>query len=401
MINLKVEKREKVGGLSSKQAIYKNKKVPAIIYGGNKEPMPILLENKELIRIVSAENVFGSVVELEIGDSKEMVVFKEVQKHPSKNIFIHVDLLRVAPGKKVNVTVPVNLINIDKCYGIKIEGGVINHVIKEIDILAKAEKIPESIDIDMEEVKSKEKLRLSSLEDNEDFDFPSALKAEDPVIVSVLTARGGAMLLDDELEGEVDAEDQEGEDAAADNEDGNPGEKYNKTRHNAGCDFIDLIASELQAEFKLSKKFDAEIADISYKEHQISLIKPKEFINRSGKTLKLLRKFQVDSNDKLLVLHDDMDLEPGEVKLKIGGGHAGHNGLRDISQQIGSDYVRLRFGIGHPPSNADTNAWVIKKPNPEEKMRLKQSFEKALDSLDPLLQKKWMIAMNALHTDEH
>ena len=154
-----------------------------------------------------------------------MVVFKEVQKHPSKNIFIHVDLLRVAPGKKVNVTVPVNLINIDKCYGIKIEGGVINHVIKEIDILAKAEKIPESIDIDMEEVKSKEKLRLSSLEDNEDFDFPNALKAEDPVIVSVLTARGGAMLLDDELEGEVDAEDQEGEDAAADNEDGKPTEE--------------------------------------------------------------------------------------------------------------------------------------------------------------------------------
>ena len=225
MINLKVEKRERIGGLSSKQAIYKDKKVPAIIYGGNKEPMPVLLENKELIRIVSAENVFGSVVELEIGDSKEMVVFKEVQKHPSKNIFIHVDLLRVAPGKKVNVTVPVNLINIDKCYGIKIEGGVINHVIKEIDILAKAEKIPESIDIDMEEVKSKEKLRLSSLEDNEDFDFPNALKAEDPVIVSVLTARGGAMLLDDELEGEVDAEDQEGEDAAADNEDGKPTEE--------------------------------------------------------------------------------------------------------------------------------------------------------------------------------
>ena len=182
---------------------------------------------------------------------------------------------------------------------------------------------------------------------------------------------------------------------------GNPGEKYSKTRHNAGCDFIDLIASELQAEFKPSKKFDAEIADISYREHQISLVKPKEFINRSGKTLKLLRKFQVDSNDKLLVLHDDMDLEPGEVKLKIGGGHAGHNGLRDISQQIGNDYVRLRFGIGHPPSNTDTNAWVIKKPNPEEKMKLKQSFEKALNSLDQLLQKKWMVAMNALHTNEH
>ena len=88
MINLTVEKREKVGGLSSKKAIKEDKKVPAIIYGGDKEPMPVFLQNNELIKIISSENVFGSVIELDIDNKKEMVVFKEVQIHPSKNIFI-------------------------------------------------------------------------------------------------------------------------------------------------------------------------------------------------------------------------------------------------------------------------------------------------------------------------
>ena len=182
---------------------------------------------------------------------------------------------------------------------------------------------------------------------------------------------------------------------------GNPGDKYHKTRHNAGYDFLDLIAKELKIEFKNSKKFDALIAETNYLDNSISLIKPNEFINKSGKTLKLIKKYQVSSNENILVLHDDMDLEPGEVKLKIGGGHAGHNGLRDISKDIGSDYIRLRFGIGHPPNKAQTNAWVIKKPNPEEKINIQKSFEKAMSCLDDLLQRKWMIAMNNLHSDEH
>ena len=227
MINLKVEKREKVGGLSSKKAIKEDKKVPAIIYGGDKEPMPVFLQNNELIKIISSENVFGSVIEIDIDNKKEMVVFKEVQKHPSKNIFTHVDLLRVIPGKKVAVTVPVDLVNIDNCYGVKIEGGVINHVMKEISVIAKADSIPESIVVDMEEIKSKEKVRLSSLQDNADYDFPSSLKTEDPVLVSVLTARGGAMLLEDELEEEVDAEAQEGDVAATDKEDDKAAEENN------------------------------------------------------------------------------------------------------------------------------------------------------------------------------
>lgn len=196
MINLKVDKRDAVGGLSAKKAIA-DKKVPGIVYGGGKDPQPIMVQNNELIKIVSNESVFNTLVELEIGADKETVVIKEIQKHPSKNLFTHIDLQRVAEGSKVNVVVPVVLMNQEKCFGVKIEGGVVNHVLKEIDVLVDPNNIPESIEVDMENIKSKEKVRLSSLPANESYDFPSTLKNQDPVLVSVLTARGGSQGLDD------------------------------------------------------------------------------------------------------------------------------------------------------------------------------------------------------------
>ena len=197
-LKLKAEKREKVGGLNSKTAVYKENKIPGIIYGGKDEPLPILVNNNELLKIINNEGLFNTVVEVELDKKTENVVFKEVQKHPSKNIFTHIDLQRVVEGTKVNVVVPVLLKNQDKCFGVKIEGGVINHVLKEISVLANPESIPESIEVDMEEIKSKEKVRLSSLSENNDYDFPSTLKNQDPVLVSVLTARGGGLDFEDE-----------------------------------------------------------------------------------------------------------------------------------------------------------------------------------------------------------
>ena len=163
-LKLKAEIREKVGGLSSKQLIYKEGRIPGIIYGGKNDPQPIFVQKNELLKIISNEGLFNSIVEIELNDKKEKVVFKEVQKHPSKNIFTHIDLQRVVDGTRVNVVVPVVLKNQDKCFGVKIEGGVINHVLKEISVLTDPAKIPESIEVDMEEIKSKEKVRLSSLE---------------------------------------------------------------------------------------------------------------------------------------------------------------------------------------------------------------------------------------------
>ena len=202
-IKFKAEQREKTGGLSSKQSIYNDRKIPGIIYGGEDEPLPILINENDLIRVTSNAGLFNSLVEVEVGDKKEMVVFKEVQKHPSKNVFTHVDLQRVVDGTKINVVVPVVLLNQEKCFGVKIEGGVINHVLKEVSVLADPNNIPESIDVDMEDIQSKEKVRLSMLKTDGAYDFPSTLKNQDPVLVSVLTAKGGGMSLEDELEEEA------------------------------------------------------------------------------------------------------------------------------------------------------------------------------------------------------
>ena len=197
-LKLKAEVREKVGGLSSKTAIYKDSKIPGIIYGGKDAPQPILVKNNELLKIINNDGLFNSVVEVDLDGKVVNVVFKEVQKHPAKNIFTHIDLQRVVKGTKVNVVVPVVLKNQDKCYGVKIEGGVINHVLKEVSVLSSPDSIPEFIEVDMEEIKSKEKVRLSSIGENDSYDFPSSLKSQDPVLVSVLTAKGGALDFEDE-----------------------------------------------------------------------------------------------------------------------------------------------------------------------------------------------------------
>ena len=232
-LRLKAEKREEIGGLAPKKAIYKENKVPGIIYGGKDQPQPIYVQKNELLKIISNEGLFNSVVEIELGEKKENVIFKEVQKHPSKNVFTHIDLQRVVKGTQVTVTVPLVLKNQDNCYGVKMEGGVINHVCKEIIVLSSPESIPEFIEIDMEEIKTKENVRLSSLSLNQGYDFPTNLKDQDPVLVSVLTAKGGSLDLEDEIvegeegTGEGTGEGTEGADEkpAEDNSSENSGEK--------------------------------------------------------------------------------------------------------------------------------------------------------------------------------
>jgi len=179
---------------------------------------------------------------------------------------------------------------------------------------------------------------------------------------------------------------------------GNPGDKHSKTRHNLGYDFVELIAQRFNAQFLKSKKLDASVAEFNFGGKSILLVKPNAFINLSGKTLGQIKKYKVSSLDKVLVVHDDMDLQPSEVKLKVGGSDGGHNGLKDIIKTVGKDFIRLRFGIGHPAVKADTNAWVIKKPTPKEKKLIADSFDKAILALDNILSLDWLIAMNKLHS---
>ena len=182
---------------------------------------------------------------------------------------------------------------------------------------------------------------------------------------------------------------------------GNPGDKHSKTRHNAGYDYLEKLCNDLGVVLTPYKKLDGHYGETVINDLKIGFLRPNEYINNSGKSVLLVKKYHVKNLSDILVIHDDMDLEPGDVKLKLSGGHAGHNGLRDILKVIGNDFVRLRFGIGHPPNKEQTDSWVIKKPNPQEKREMANAFERAINNIDKILLKDWMIIMNDLHSNEH
>ena len=177
---------------------------------------------------------------------------------------------------------------------------------------------------------------------------------------------------------------------------GNPGNEYQNTRHNIGFQVLDRLVSLSNTTFSVEKL--ADVATLKFKGRQLMLVKPNTFMNLSGKAVNYwLQKTKV-SIDNILVVTDDISLPFGMLRLRKGGSDGGHNGLKDITNRVGSDFMRLRFGIGHPPIKNDTNAWVIKKPNPQEKKGLDEAFKKTLSSLDQLLDKNWLLAMNDLHS---
>ena len=156
---------------------------------------------------------------------------------------------------------------------------------------------------------------------------------------------------------------------------GNPGTKYNDTRHNIGKDWLLKLSSRFFDTFKTKVKFQADIGESH--EGEILWLISKNYMNESGITVsKILKSTNLKLN-KFVIIHDDLDLSLGEMKLKIGGGHGGHNGLRDIIKITGQDnFMRIRVGIGHPGNKEDVTNWVLTKFSPNEKKLLLNSYLK-------------------------
>ena len=160
---------------------------------------------------------------------------------------------------------------------------------------------------------------------------------------------------------------------------GNPGSDYEATRHNAGFWWIDALARELKATLVPERSYHGLVARTSVHGQSVWLLQPQTFMNLSGKSVAALARFFKIQPEEILVAHDELDIPPGQVKLKRGGSHAGHNGLRDIHAQLGSpDYWRLRIGIGHPGIKAEVANWVLKKPSPDQRMLIEDSIEHSL-----------------------
>jgi PTH1 family peptidyl-tRNA hydrolase len=167
---------------------------------------------------------------------------------------------------------------------------------------------------------------------------------------------------------------------------GNPGAEYEDTRHNAGFWFVDRAARELKVSLVPERPWFGRAARAAGPAGPVWLLEPMTFMNLSGKAVGALARFYKIAPAEILVVHDELDLPPGEKRLKLGGSHAGHNGLKDIHAALGSDdYWRLRLGIGHPGVRAEVVHWVLRKPPAAEREAIDAAIDQSLACLPLLL----------------
>jgi PTH1 family peptidyl-tRNA hydrolase len=179
---------------------------------------------------------------------------------------------------------------------------------------------------------------------------------------------------------------------------GNPGPEHQVTRHNAGFWFVDLLARRHGGEFRDYRKYSGETAKISIADREIMLLKPTTYMNRSGLSIRQVSDFFKIAPEEILVAHDELDLPVGTVRLKQGGGHGGHNGLRDTIAHIGEGFWRLRLGIGHPGNKAEVIDYVLTRaPRTEEDLIL-ETISTTADVMPLLLEQGAERAMTRLHS---
>jgi len=179
---------------------------------------------------------------------------------------------------------------------------------------------------------------------------------------------------------------------------GNPGPEHLVTRHNAGFWFVDLLARRFGGEFRDYRKYSGETARISVGGQEITLLKPTTYMNRSGLSVRQLSDFYKIAADDILVAYDELDLPVGSVRLKHGGGHGGHNGVRDTIAHIGDGFWRLRLGVGHPGNKADVIDYVLTRAPRSEEDLILEAVSTAADCIPLLLEQGAERAMTTLHS---
>ncbi|MFL6551226.1 MAG: aminoacyl-tRNA hydrolase [Povalibacter sp.] len=178
---------------------------------------------------------------------------------------------------------------------------------------------------------------------------------------------------------------------------GNPGPEHILTRHNVGFWFVDALASRLGGRFRSHTRFQGDICRVPHSGGEITLLKPTTFMNRSGHSIRALSDYLKVPPAEVLVVHDELDLPVGESRFKLGGGHGGHNGLRDTITHIGAEFWRLRLGIGHPGDKSQVIDYVLHRASKEEEEKILASVASSLDALQVFLEQGAEKAMNGLH----
>ena len=179
---------------------------------------------------------------------------------------------------------------------------------------------------------------------------------------------------------------------------GNPEKSLLKTRHNVGYWYLDKFLDKYNVKLSEDKKLSSHFCKVDYNDDQIFLVKPSFFINDSGKSLSSFSKYYKINSQSILVIHDDIDLDVGDVRLKFGGGHGGHNGLRDIINHMGKDYWRLRIGVGHPGRKELVHGHVLSNPSKHEELEINISINESFDNINILLNGEFERYTKILHT---
>jgi PTH1 family peptidyl-tRNA hydrolase len=180
---------------------------------------------------------------------------------------------------------------------------------------------------------------------------------------------------------------------------GNPGKEYANTRHNAGFWWLDELTRIHKMNFKADSKFHGLVARANLHGHEVHLLKPQTFMNISGRAVGAVAQFYKIEPSQILVVHDELDLPPGNAKLKLGGGHGGHNGLKDIIAHLTTkDFWRLRIGIGHPGDRAEVVNYVLNAPRKEEQVLIDEAMQRAQDVAPLIIEGKMEAAMLKLHS---
>jgi peptidyl-tRNA hydrolase, PTH1 family len=178
---------------------------------------------------------------------------------------------------------------------------------------------------------------------------------------------------------------------------GNPGPEHAETRHNAGFWCIDRLAAAVGGSLRPHARYHGDVGRITIDGRELWLLKPSTYMNRSGLAVRALADYLRITPDETLVAHDELDLPVGAVRLKLGGGPGGHNGVRDVITQIGDDFWRLRFGIGHPGSRQEVIDYVLRRAPPSEQALLDEAVGAAIEAVPRLLADGAEKVMNSLH----
>ncbi len=178
---------------------------------------------------------------------------------------------------------------------------------------------------------------------------------------------------------------------------GNPGPEHLLTRHNAGFWFVDALAAKLGAHFRSHAKFHGDQCRVTLAGAEITLLKPMTYMNRSGLAIRALTDYLKVTPAQTLVVHDELDLPVGQARFKLGGGHGGHNGLRDAITHFGTDFWRLRLGVGHPGDRSEVIDYVLRRAPKDEEEKILAAVASCVDALEIFVDKGAERAMNWLH----